>query len=154
MASIALYARYSSDMQSMASIDDQFRICRDQAARENWQVAGTYKDAAVSGASVTLRPGIQALLQDASAGKFEIVLAEALDRISRDQADVAILFKHLQFAGVKNRHAGRGRNLRTACRPQGHDECAVSQGPCRQDPSRPARAGGERQGRWRALLWL
>ena len=101
MARIAIYARYSSDMQSTSSIDDQFRICRDQAAREKWKVAGTYKDAAISGASVTLRPGIQALLQDATAGKFEIVLAEALDHVSRDQADVAILFKHLKFAGVK-----------------------------------------------------
>ena len=101
MARIALYARYSSDTQSTSSIDDQFRVCRDQAAREKWKVAGTYKDAAISGASVTLRPGIQALLQDATAGKFEIVLAEALDRVSRDQADVAILFKHLKFAGVK-----------------------------------------------------
>ena len=34
-------------------------------------------------------------------GKFEIVLAEALDRISRDQADVATIFKHLKFAGAK-----------------------------------------------------
>ncbi|WBO24708.1 hypothetical protein [Sphingomonas abietis] len=25
------------------------RICREQAAREGWQVAGTYKDAAISG---------------------------------------------------------------------------------------------------------
>ena len=29
-----------------------------------------------------------------------IVLTEALDRVSRDQADVATLFKHLRFAGV------------------------------------------------------
>jgi len=101
MIRIALYARYSSDMQSTSSIDDQFRICREQAAREGWKVVGAYKDAAISGASVTLRPGIQALLRDATAGKFEIVLAEALDRLSRDQADVAILFKHLKFAGVK-----------------------------------------------------
>lgn len=28
------------------------------------------------------------------------MLAEALDRISRDQSDVATLFKHLKFAGV------------------------------------------------------
>ena len=100
MTRVALYARYSSDNQSVSSIEDQFRICRDQAAREKWKVVGTYKDAAISGASVTLRPGIQALLQDAQAGKFEIVLAEALDRISRDQADVAILYKHFKFAGV------------------------------------------------------
>src|SRR3546814_4139889 len=96
MTRAALYARYSSDNQSVASIEDQFRICRDQATREKWKVMGTYKDAAISGASVTLRPGIQALLQDAQAGKFDIVLAEALDRVSRDQADVAILYKHLR----------------------------------------------------------
>jgi DNA invertase Pin-like site-specific DNA recombinase len=40
-------------------------------------------------------------LQDAQRGKFEIVLAEALDRVTRDQADVATLFKHLRFAGVQ-----------------------------------------------------
>ncbi|CAN5173355.1 hypothetical protein BH10PSE8_BH10PSE8_01840 [soil metagenome] len=61
---------------------------------------GTYKDAGLSGASMILRPGIQALLQNAQAGGFDLVVAEALDRISRDQADVATLFKHLKFAGV------------------------------------------------------
>jgi DNA invertase Pin-like site-specific DNA recombinase len=100
MTKVALYARYSMDGQSSASIEDQFRICREYASRERWQVAETYHDAAISGASVILRPGIQALLQDAQRGKFDIVLAEALDRVSRDQADVATLFKHLRFAGV------------------------------------------------------
>ena len=101
MIKVALYARYSSDNQSVASIDDQFRICREHAAREKWKVVGAYHDAAISGASVILRPGIQSLLQDAQRGKLEIVLAEALDRVSRDQADVATLFKHLRFAGVQ-----------------------------------------------------
>ncbi len=40
------------------------------------------------------------LLQDAQRQQFDVVLAEALDRISRDQADVATLFKHLRFASV------------------------------------------------------
>ena len=31
---------------------------------------------------------------------FEILVAEALDRVSRDQADVATLYKYLRFAGV------------------------------------------------------
>ncbi|EGP55802.1 resolvase domain-containing protein [Agrobacterium tumefaciens F2] len=100
MTRVALYARYSSDNQRDASIEDQFRICREQAKRDGWNVIGTYKDAGISGASMILRPGIQMLLQDAQAGHFDIVLAEALDRISRDQADVATLFKHLKFAGV------------------------------------------------------
>ncbi|MBZ9791677.1 recombinase family protein [Rhizobium sp. 3T7] len=101
MTRVALYARYSSDNQREASIDDQFRICREQAKREKWKIVGTYKDAGISGASMVLRPGIQALLQDAQAGQFDIVLAEALDRISRDQADVATFYKHLKFAGVR-----------------------------------------------------
>ncbi|WBO22340.1 recombinase family protein [Sphingomonas abietis] len=48
---------------------------------------------------MTLRPGIQALLQDSHAGKFEVVLAEALDRVLRDQANVATLYEHLQLRG-------------------------------------------------------
>nr|WP_210105635.1 recombinase family protein [Neorhizobium galegae] len=100
MTRVALYARYSSDNQREASIEDQLRICREQAKREKWKIVGTYKDAGISGASMILRPGIQALLQDAQAAQFDIVLAEALDRISRDQADVATFYKHLKFAGV------------------------------------------------------
>ena len=100
MTRVALYARYSSDQQSAASIEDQFRICRERAASEGWHVVETYSDAAISGASMILRPGIQSLVQDARAGLFDMVLAEALDRVSRDQADVATLYKHLQFARV------------------------------------------------------
>ena len=100
MTRVALYARYSSDNQRDASIEDQLRICREKAEREKWTIVSTYKDAGISGASMILRPGIQTLLQDAQRQQFDVVLAEALDRISRDQADVATLFKHLRFAGV------------------------------------------------------
>lgn len=47
----ALYARYSDDKQNEASIEDQFRLCRELAGRERWRVAGTYEDAAISGSS-------------------------------------------------------------------------------------------------------
>src|SRR3546814_11627163 len=63
-------------------------------------IADSYADAAISGSSMILRPAVQKLLADAQAGKFDIVVAEALDRVSRDQADVATLYKHLQFARV------------------------------------------------------
>jgi site-specific DNA recombinase len=99
MTRVALYARYSSDSQRDASIEDQLRQCRERAAREGWTVAETYSDRAISGASL-IRPGIQSLLADAQAGRFDMVLSEALDRISRDQEDVAGVFKRLRFAGV------------------------------------------------------
>ena len=47
----AIYARYSTDLQREASIEDQVRICRQRIEREGWQFIATYSDAASSGAS-------------------------------------------------------------------------------------------------------
>lgn len=96
----AIYARYSSDNQRDASIEDQVRACRARIGREGWSPVATYSDRAVSGAS-RLRPGYQRLLEDARTGRFDVVVAEALDRLSRDQEDTAALHKHLAFAGVR-----------------------------------------------------
>jgi site-specific DNA recombinase len=96
----AVYARFSTDLQREASIGDQVRLCRERIEREGWTLLATYSDAAMSGAS-RLRPGYQKLLEDARAGQFDIVVAEALDRISRDQEDIAGFFKQLSFAGVR-----------------------------------------------------
>ena len=100
MSKVAIYARYSSENQRDASIDDQIRICRERAVKEDWAVCDTYTDHGLSGASM-MRPGIQALMEDAQSGRFDIILAEALDRLSRDQEDVAGIYKRLSFAGVK-----------------------------------------------------
>jgi site-specific DNA recombinase len=97
---VALYARYSSDSQRDASIADQLRACRSHADKQGWQIVEEYTDHAVSGASL-LRPGIQGLITDASRGRFQIVLAEAMDRLSRDQEDIAGLFKRMAFGSVK-----------------------------------------------------
>src|SRR5918996_6023344 len=87
------YARYSSDNQRDASIDDQVRICRAEIERHGWELVQVYADAALSGAS-TFRPGYQKLLLDASTGAIDVVVAESLDRLSRGLADVAPPFKH------------------------------------------------------------
>ncbi|MBC8051125.1 MAG: recombinase family protein [Chitinophagales bacterium] len=97
---VAIYARYSSDSQREASIEDQIRLCRERAEREGWTIITAYTDHAVSGASL-LRPGIQSLLSDAAQRKFNVILAEALDRLSRDQEDTAGVYKRMAFAGVK-----------------------------------------------------
>jgi site-specific DNA recombinase len=96
----SIYARYSSDLQSEASIEDQIRLCSERAAAEQWQIVNCYADAGISGASM-MRSGIQSLLQGALNGEFDIVLTEALDRLSRDQEDIAGIYKRMEFAGVK-----------------------------------------------------
>ncbi len=96
---VALYARYSSDNQRDASIEDQLRICRARAEREGWQVVDSYTDRAISGASL-IRPGIQELIADGLKRRFEVILTESLDRLSRDQEDIAGIYKRMRFAGV------------------------------------------------------
>ena len=96
---VAIYARYSSDNQREASIADQLRVCREFAARQGWTVVEEFTDYAISGTTL-LRSGFQALMRDALNQRFDVVLAEALDRFSRDQEDTAGLFKRLTFADV------------------------------------------------------
>jgi site-specific DNA recombinase len=97
---VSIYARYSTDLQRAASIEDQVRVCTERVVREKWTLTATYTDRGLSGAS-NLRPGYQNLLEGARKGEFDIVLAEALDRISRDQEHVASFFKLMGFAGIR-----------------------------------------------------
>jgi RHS repeat-associated protein len=54
MTQAAIYARYSSDRQSHASIEDQVGLCEERATRDVCQVVETYADRAVSGALMGL----------------------------------------------------------------------------------------------------
>ena len=95
----AIYARYSSDLQSDASIADQIEVCRRYAEQRGWTIKDTYEDRAISGAS-TARPGFQAMMAEIGQRKFDIVLAESLDRIGRRVADVAAIHDDLSFNGI------------------------------------------------------
>jgi site-specific DNA recombinase len=95
-----LYARYSTMLQKEASIEDQLRICSQHAGREGWTVVEAFPDYAISGA-VRARPGLNALLEAVSAGRGDVVLAESIDRLSRDQEDIARIFKQVSFAGAR-----------------------------------------------------
>ncbi|WP_312001501.1 MULTISPECIES: recombinase family protein [Bradyrhizobium] len=85
---VALYARYSSDNQRDASIADKFRVCRAYAEKLGSRVVEECSDHPISGASL-LRAGVQALIADALRGRFQVVLAEAMDRLSRDKISLA-----------------------------------------------------------------
>jgi site-specific DNA recombinase len=93
-----IYARYSSDLQSEASVEDQVQQCRDRAERDGHEVVNVFSDYAISGSSLGNRPGMLSLMAAAKDGLFDIVYAEALDRISRDQEDVAGIYKRLTYA--------------------------------------------------------
>ena len=104
----AIYARYSSDQQSAASIPDQVRICRRLCDEQGWDVVEVFADEAMSGAT-HLRPDFQRMQQLAMHGGFEVLVAEALDRMSRDQEHIAGLHKRLNYLGVQIHTKAEGR---------------------------------------------
>lgn len=102
MKRCGLYARYSSNLQSPTSIEDQLALCRAHAERQGWAVVATFEDAALSGFGVEHRPGYQQLLAAAAAVPvpFEIVLVEDLSRLTRDMAELLRLYHRLRLRGI------------------------------------------------------
>lgn len=108
MISAVLYARYSSDKQSPRSCEDQLRLCRAHAEGLGATVVAEFSDAAVSG-SEGQRPSLDALLRRVAAGGVQLVIAEALDRLSRDLGHLSGLQKRLGFAGAEIDTIAEGR---------------------------------------------
>lgn len=98
---VAIYSRYSSDLQNDRSIEDQIAICEKFAAKQGWKVVENFFDRAASGASIFGRPQFTRMVADALAGSFDIILSEDLDRLSRSQADIAQLYEDMTFAEVE-----------------------------------------------------
>lgn len=94
----AAYARYSSEMQSAASLADQLRNIRAYCARMGWPEPVVYEDAALSGARND-RPGYLRLMADA--GRFDVILVDDLTRLSRDSVEAQQQVRRLTFRGVR-----------------------------------------------------
>jgi site-specific DNA recombinase len=101
MTHAVVYARFSTELQNEKSTEDQIELCRAYAARQGFDVIGTYEDKARSGASVFGRDGLMRLMHAARDRKFGVVIVEALDRLSRDMEDLAGIHKRLSFLGVE-----------------------------------------------------
>ncbi|HEX4352783.1 MAG TPA: recombinase family protein, partial [Polyangiales bacterium] len=99
---VAAYARYSSDRQNEASVDDQLRRLRTFASAHGRAVndALTFTDHAISGAS-TARPGFEALMERVKRREIDVLLVEDTSRLSRDNADALNLYKQLSYYGVQ-----------------------------------------------------
>ena len=100
----AAYARYSSDLQSPLSIDDQLRICREYARSHGFLFLEEhiYTDEALSGVGAD-RPGLGRLLNAAlsPARPFDIILLDDSSRLARNTKDALSIFERLNFAGIR-----------------------------------------------------
>jgi site-specific DNA recombinase len=98
----AIYVRVSTTKQEAegTSLETQEALCRAYAEERGYQIAGVYRDV-FSGAAYRERPDLSALREQVRAGAVDVVLAYALDRLSRNQAHLAILAEEIEDAGSR-----------------------------------------------------
>lgn len=95
-----IYARYSSERQTEASIEGQLKVCYDYAEKQGYTIIGEYIDRALTGRN-TDRPQFLKMIKDSSRQEFQIVLVYQLDRFSRNRYDSATFKAKLKKNGVR-----------------------------------------------------
>jgi DNA invertase Pin-like site-specific DNA recombinase len=94
----ALYVGVSTDRQT---VENQVAALTRVAEASGWQIVETFNDAGISGAKGRKdRPGLDQMLKDAQRGKFDVVMAWAIDRIGRSLVDLLNTIEGLKACGV------------------------------------------------------
>ena len=95
-----IYARYSSDNQTEASIEGQIRECMEYATYNDIQVIGNYIDRALT-AKTDNRPEFQRMIKDSYKHAFDCIIVWKLDRFARNRYDSAYYKNVLKKNGVR-----------------------------------------------------
>lgn len=103
---VGAYARFSNDaLQRDASVDDQFRTCSEAAEEKGWVIdsALLFSDSGLSGATMSTREGIQALLKRIESDRtknYHGFMFDDSSRLGRNLAEVLQFCKVCEFHGV------------------------------------------------------
>ncbi len=100
---IAIYARYSTDLQNERSCEDQIIECKQYIERQDdlrgWPTE-LFSDNAISGSFITNRPSMMRLLGDIRQKNISAIVSESLDRISRSLSEVDEIFRLCKYYGI------------------------------------------------------
>ncbi|SLN69533.1 hypothetical protein ROJ8625_03619 [Roseivivax jejudonensis] len=95
----AIYTRYSSARQDVTSTTDQVAMCQEYCDKQGYTVVHVFSDQEKTGKN-TRRPGFQRLKAAAEAGEIDVVVIEAVDRLTRRLADALTTFDLFRFRGA------------------------------------------------------
>lgn len=145
---VALYARVSTAEQN---IDVQLAELRALAAARGTTVVSEYTDVGISGVKAS-RPGLDRMLVDAAAGRFDLLLVWKIDRVGRSLANLLQVIERLTEASQGEREALRSSPQRPRPPSGSHPPRAgrlgaasrldALRGP-RHPPASPRRGGSE-----------
>jgi site-specific DNA recombinase len=95
----AIYARFSTEKQREASIEDQFRACERVAVASGLEVLVHFADRGLSGGTAE-RPGYQQLLSVARRGEFDVIVAEDISRLWRNRSEYGARSAEFEDLGI------------------------------------------------------
>lgn len=95
-----IYARYSSARQKETSIEDQVAMGHDYCAERGWDVVDIFTDSERTGRNLK-RPGFQAMTAAATKQAFDVVVVEAIDRLTRKVRDALGIHELFAYQNIQ-----------------------------------------------------
>ena len=100
---VAGYGRVSTDSEEQASsyeaqVDYYTNYIQ---SREDWEFVGMYTDEGITGTSTKKRTGFQEMVDDALAGKIDLIITKSISRFARNTVDSLVTVRKLKEKGVE-----------------------------------------------------
>ena len=99
---VAAYCRVSSDKEDQANSLVSQRSYFQQYIENNpeWSLVEVYYDDGISGTSTKKRVGFNRMVEDAYAGKIDLILTKEISRFARNTVDTLSITQQLKSVGV------------------------------------------------------
>ena len=100
---VAAYARVSTaEDEQLGSYENQITFYT-QYIKNNlsWEFAGIYSDEGITGLNTRNRAGFNQMVQDALAGKIDLILTKSISRFARNTVDTLVTIRSLKEKGVE-----------------------------------------------------
>ena len=103
---VAAYARVSTNSEEqLTSYEAQVKHyteyikCREHT--DNWQFVSVYTDRGITGTSTAKREGFNRMMQDALAGRIDLIITKSVSRFARNTVDTLTAIRKLKEHGVE-----------------------------------------------------
>lgn len=100
---VAAYARVSTDSDEQLSSYEAQVDNYTKKIRENptWEFVAVYADEGVTGTNTKKREGFNRMIEDALAGKIDLILTKSISRFARNTVDALTTIRSLKEKGVE-----------------------------------------------------
>ena len=100
---VAAYARVSTDSsEQLTSYAAQVKYYKEYIlAHPEWEYAGIYADAGISGLKTSNRTAFSEMIEDAKAGKIDLILTKSVSRFARNTVDSLVNIRLLKEYGTE-----------------------------------------------------